>query len=162
MHRYYDSRRTSVVVICSPVLLLSGSGFLTKTSPLECLLGCDCFSGFERSASTTTIRRVFLTQNQYWHSDRTQFRPTNCCYSNITTLGETYIGERCWVIPMRVVTTARVSPLLPIASSPDSKKNNTPKKMKIPPSANNPVPIFLLSDIMATTAGFLSMWTSGC
>lgn len=63
---------------------------------------------------------------------------------------------------MRVVTTARVSPLLPIASSPDSKKNNTPKKMKIPPSANNPVPIFLLSDIMATTAGFLSMWTSGC
>lgn len=37
----------------------------------------------------------------------------------------------------------------PIANSAESKKSSIPNSKNIPPSASSPVPIFLLSDIMA-------------
>ena len=42
-----------------------------------------------------------------------------------------------------------IADVLPIASSPGSKKSNIPRNKKMPPSANSPVPICLFSDIIA-------------
>jgi len=106
------------------------------------------------SAKTTGLTNLYITDNSELIAVRRYDVPsfTNRSYSKVGSAPN--VHKRCSSAQIRrvpVCSTHTPNEVLisPIASSAASKKSNTPRNRKMPPSDSKPVPTFLLSDIMA-------------